>query len=1000
MKKNTRPNLILFTITSLLVLFTISNFLRERKIFNGSKISYAASNTFNSSGTWVAPEGIFSARVECWGGGGGGGGSVRRQTYSGGGGGGGGYAKNTNVAVIPGSEYQVIVGNGGSAGPAGTSGGSGGNSSFGGGVVIATGGSGGGAGGNTAGTAGSGGTGSTGETIYNGGNGAGGSTTVGGGGGEGSGSTANGGNATGRTGGTGTDGGDGGNGGNNASAGNAGTAPGGAGGGAGRGNNQTGYLGGAGAPGRCVVTYNDTWAPSTSSTEYLPTWSFDSVPYNVSSSQIDMTSISGFDYTPPIYFIFTLDNSSCPADHAGNGGTSSAGQTGTSYSDTELDANKCYGYTVRSRDFVDPYNVGTASDIFYTYTSANTPGTPTLSNATISTLDLTNDSNGNPTSNPDTLYAAQVTSANPDDSAWIDKWVGAEGNRTDFETWLTDSELDTVVLQNLQQGTEYGISIKAKNEDGDETPLSSEGKGTTLEMISSATFNTSGTWAAPNGVNAIDIECWGGGGGGGGSTAGTNYGGSGGGGGSYAKVSNISTIPGNNYQVIVGKGGSGGTAGNGGSSGGNSSFETNTLIAGGGGGGGAGGNSAGSIGTGGDAENNTGDVSHSGGDGAVGADPNGGGGGEGSGSTTDGNNAVGQTGGTGTNGGNGGNGGNVNTNGSPGVVAGGAGGGAGKGGYTGGTGANGRCVITYKERVSGTLSCKVATTCSSGVVVYKLSDGDNAHAELPDQNNYSQMMCCTGVPGLSNQCSGNHQTVLRLSSKTNAHVEENTQNNYPESACLQVPDNGIIEIGYKADSCSGYDTTVGSISSITNAHIGGPDAYSTKICATGLMAGTISFSISNNNLGFGILSPHNPRFATSNGEGSENETSGHSISASTNGLGGYTIYIQGPTLTSISDPNQTITAIGEIGALPLAGIEQFGIRASASGGNGAVLSPYNDPVLYAYAASAEYSDDLAGDIDGNDIPTQYSIYYLSSVSEDTKASEYSTNIIFIVVSNF
>ena len=52
---------------------------------------------------------------------------------------------------------------------------------------------------------------------------------------------------------------------------------------------------------------------------------------------------------------------------------------------------------------------------------------------------------------------------------------------------------------------------------------------------------------------------------------------------------------------------------------------------------------------------------------------------------------------------------------------------------------------------------------------------------------------CTGVPGLSNSCSGNYQTVLKLSA-TNPHVEQNTQNNYPNDVCLQIPANGVIEI--------------------------------------------------------------------------------------------------------------------------------------------------------------------------------------------------------------
>jgi hypothetical protein len=310
------------------------------------------------------------------------------------------------------------------------------------------------------------------------------------------------------------------------------------------------------------------------------------------------------------------------------------------------------------------------------------------------------------------------------------------------------------------------------------------------------------------------------------------------------------------------------------------------------------------------------------------------------------------------------------------------------------------CKISYKERVDGTLSCKITTSCPYGVVVYKLSDLSNAHAELPSQSNYSQMVCCTGVPGLSNQCSGNYQTVLKLSSLTNAHVEKNTQDNYPESACLHVPENGIVEVGYKADDCEGYDTTLGSISSVSNSHVGDADAYPVKICATALVAGTISFNISNNSLGFGTLSTENSRFATNDGYGSEDEFAAHTVSASTNGFGGYTIYVQGPTLTNVSEPTETITSIGEFAAPPLAGTEQFGIRVTALGGNGDSVSPYDDPILYAYGADQFTSDDIANDPDNDDVATVYSLYYLANMSGGTTQGDYSTSLTFIIVSNF
>ena len=93
------------------VYFLLSNLLLGNNV--APKITYAVSDTFNASGTWVAPNGIYAIDVECWGGGGGGGGSTRKTAYGGGGGGGGGYAKTTNFSVTPGQNYQVIVGSSG-----------------------------------------------------------------------------------------------------------------------------------------------------------------------------------------------------------------------------------------------------------------------------------------------------------------------------------------------------------------------------------------------------------------------------------------------------------------------------------------------------------------------------------------------------------------------------------------------------------------------------------------------------------------------------------------------------------------------------------------------------------------------------------------------------------------------------------------------------------------------------------------------------------------------
>ena len=64
--------------------------------------------TFNTSGTWVAPPGVTQITVEAWGGGGNGGTRIDAGSSMGGGGG-GAYARGT-IPVTPGNTYTVTRG--------------------------------------------------------------------------------------------------------------------------------------------------------------------------------------------------------------------------------------------------------------------------------------------------------------------------------------------------------------------------------------------------------------------------------------------------------------------------------------------------------------------------------------------------------------------------------------------------------------------------------------------------------------------------------------------------------------------------------------------------------------------------------------------------------------------------------------------------------------------------------------------------------------------------
>jgi hypothetical protein len=221
---------------------------------NGGVLGYSSGSsavTFATNGnyTWTCPTGITQISVACYGagGGGGGGGNSNGPEQGGESAGGGEYAAEPNFAVIPGSVYSIIIGQGGQGGTTGNPGQSGGPTVFqnlngGGSQVTANPGL---AGVNYLG--GVGGSGSTNTIHFDGGDGADASGNTGGAGGGSAGSpTSEGADGTesssssGGAAGSNPPGGGGGTGGNSGGNGTTGGSPGGGGGGAGYNSVTTG----------------------------------------------------------------------------------------------------------------------------------------------------------------------------------------------------------------------------------------------------------------------------------------------------------------------------------------------------------------------------------------------------------------------------------------------------------------------------------------------------------------------------------------------------------------------------------------------------------------------------------------------------------------------------------------------------------------------------------------------------------------------------------------
>jgi hypothetical protein len=304
---------------------------------------------------------------------------------------------------------------------------------------------------------------------------------------------------------------------------------------------------------------------------------------------------------------------------------------------------------------------------------------------------------------------------------------------------------------------------------------------------------------------------------------------------------------------------------------------------------------------------------------------------------------------------------------------------------------------------AGTLSCSITTAaaCTSGTILLRMSGSVNAHAELPSQSTAgyaSNVVCCTGVRGLSNACSGTQATVLKLASTSNSHVQENVFSNYTNNACMSVGSGGTVSIGYQSGSCTGFDTTLLSIASTSNSQVGGPAAYTIKVCGSGTSAAqSLSFAISTSTVYFGQVSSVLTRYASStnvNGDGSEVEA--HNFTVITNADNGYTVTMRGATLTSGSS---TIAAIGATPVTPSIGTEQFGLRIVASGGLGTTTTPYNG-TQFAYTATATTSAQVASASYGDSATTTYSVRYVTNISGVTNAASYSTSIVYVATSNF
>jgi len=161
-----------------------------------------------------------------------------------------------------------------------------------------------------------------------------------------------------------------------------------------------------------------------------------------------------------------------------------------------------------------------------------------------------------------------------------------------------------------------------------------------------------------------------------------------------------------------------------------------------------------------------------------------------------------------------------------------------------------------------------------------------------------------------------------------------------------------------------------------------------------IAAPTLSFSISDNTIGFGTLSSSAARFATDDEAGSAIEVETHTLSASTNATSGYIITVDGTTLTYSS---YTITAIGGTNTASSPGTEQFGLRMTVTAGTGTVTVPY---AAAGFALDTAAFPDQVSSGGGDGVTTTYSVRYLANITLLTEAGNYSATLTYVATGTF
>jgi len=232
--------------------------------------------------------------------------------------------------------------------------------------------------------------------------------------------------------------------------------------------------------------------------------------------------------------------------------------------------------------------------------------------------------------------------------------------------------------------------------------------------------------------------------------------------------------------------------------------------------------------------------------------------------------------------------------------------------------------------------------------------------------------------------SGGASAVVAAGYEVCIEIGQNAEGGAANSQYINPTTIGSFMVGLEA----GVDTGDVSVSIIAND----------VVVITAKVNETITFAISDYDIGFGVLSLSNARFATGTepyGADGPTPVSAHTMSVATNGSSGYDITYKGLTLESGLDDIDVATITGDGDGVP--GSEQFAISFTTSG-NATIASAYQQASSnYSFVETTETS--FASET-GPTATETLSAFYLANISGLTPAGTYSTAITYVASANF